>query len=87
MAENNAEIILYSTPWCGDCFRARFILDSLKVKYRDINIDQDPNGERFVLEHNHGNRSVPTIIFPDGSLLVEPPRHELIDKLTKLLAA
>lgn len=30
---------------------------------------------------NHGRRSVPTIVFPDGSILVEPSDTQLADKL------
>jgi mycoredoxin len=51
------------------------------VSYRFINIDQDKKGEQFVLSANRGMRSVPTILFPDGSVLVEPTNRQLADKL------
>jgi mycoredoxin len=75
------QIKVYGTRWCGDTKRALRILDKHKIDYEWIDIDKDPEGERFVKETNHGNRSVPTIIFPDKSILVEPPNSQLIDKL------
>jgi mycoredoxin len=75
------KIKIYGTRWCGDCKRAMRILDEHQVDYNWIDIDQNKDGEAFVKTTNQGNRSVPTIIFPDGSILVEPPNQKLIDKL------
>lgn len=35
----------------------------------------------FVEQTNKGMRSIPTIVFPDGSVLVEPSNAELAEKL------
>jgi mycoredoxin len=78
------KIKIYGTRWCGDCKRALRILDEQNVDYEWINIDQDKAGETFVKETNHGNRSVPTIIFPDDSILVEPSNLMLLNKLHSL---
>ena len=77
------EIILYGTTWCGDCKRAMRLMNNLKVSYRYINIDQDETAAAYVLEANKGQRSVPTIVFPDGSLLVEPSNSVLTQKLVE----
>jgi mycoredoxin len=74
-------IVLYGVSWCGDCRRARRVFAQIGVPYADIDIDADEKAEVFVKQVNHGNRSVPTIIFPDGSILVEPHDDELTDKL------
>jgi mycoredoxin len=74
-------IRVYGTKWCGDTKRALRILDERKLTYEWINIDQDKAAEAFVKETNRGYRSVPTIIFPDESILVEPSNQELIGKL------
>ncbi|HOR19034.1 MAG TPA: glutaredoxin domain-containing protein, partial [Brevefilum sp.] len=71
----------YGTRWCGDCKRAKRILDERQVDYVWVDIDQNEDGEAFVKSTNQGNRSVPTIIFPDGSILVEPTNQALINKL------
>jgi glutaredoxin len=75
------EIIIYGTTWCYDTFRARKVFDKNHIAYKWIDIDKDPEGRGYVEQVNHGNRSVPTILFPDGSLLVEPGEDELAAKL------
>jgi mycoredoxin len=74
-------LIVYGTNWCGDCRRTQRFLQDNQVDYRFINIDQDKKGEQFVLTANRGMRSVPTIVFPDGSILVEPSNNQLAQKL------
>lgn len=78
------KIILYGTSWCGDCRRTRRIFSQTGTSYDDIDIDADLEAETFVKQINHGNRSVPTIIFPDGSILVEPAEEALVAKLKSL---
>ncbi len=78
------QIKIYGTKWCGDTKRALRILDERGVPYDWIDIDKNPQGEKLVKETNHGNRSVPTIFFPDGSILVEPSNQALNDKLDSL---
>lgn len=78
---NNLTIIVYGTDWCGDCRRARHFLDRHRVTYQWINIDRDKAGEQFVLKTNQGLRRVPTIVFSDGSILVEPSNSQLAEKL------
>jgi mycoredoxin len=75
------EIKLYGTNWCGDTIRARTLLDNKGVFYTWIDIDRDAEAEKFVKITNRGYRSVPTIIFPDGSILVEPSERELLAKI------
>jgi mycoredoxin len=77
-------IQVYGTKWCGDTKRALRILDERKITYTWINIDQDKAAEAFVKENNYGYRSVPTIIFPDKSILVEPSNQELLNKLESI---
>jgi mycoredoxin len=74
-------ITVYATTWCGDCHRARRVLDRHSARYRWIDVDQDEEAAGEVLRINRGLRSVPTILFPDGSVLVEPSDAELEAKL------
>jgi mycoredoxin len=76
-----AELIVYATSWCGDCHRARRFLEEHRVAYRWVDIDQDREAEALVKKVNRGNRSVPTLIFPDGTTLVEPSTLELARRL------
>ena len=77
----NNKIIVYGTGWCGDCRRSRRYLDQNNIAYDFINIDNNKDGEQFVLNNNRGMRSVPTIVFEDGSILVEPTNKVLAEKL------
>lgn len=77
-----SEVIqMYATAWCGDCFRAKRFFDTHEVAYDYIDINENPDGARIVEQTNNGSRSVPTIIFPDGSVLVEPSDRELANSL------
>ena len=78
---DNTTIKMYGTKWCVDCRRAQKLFDRNNILYTWINIDENKDGEQFVLETNNGNRSVPTILFPDGSILVEPTKRKLANKL------
>ncbi|NPV85006.1 MAG: NrdH-redoxin [Anaerolineae bacterium] len=75
------QITVYGTRWCPDSTRAKSFLDQKKVAYTWIDIDKDPEARKFVEKVNNGFRSVPTIVFPDGSILVEPSTSELAKKL------
>ena len=72
-----SRIVVYGVDWCPDCRRARFFFKRKGISVLEINVDQDERAAEFVKQVNHGNRSVPTIIFPDGTTLVEPSEAEL----------
>lgn len=76
-----SKIVLYGVDWCSDCRRARRIFSEKNISYLDINIDNDPQAAEFVMQQNRGLKSVPTIIFPDGTRLTEPDSFTLIEKL------
>ena len=79
--KNPSTIVMYSTTWCPDCRRAKKFLDKNNVSYLEIDVDQDEQGKDFVIDVNNGARVVPTIIFPDGGILVEPSTQELREKI------
>ncbi len=77
-------ILMFTTSWCGDCRRAKKVFEALGIPYFEVNIDADPAAASRVMSLNHGMRSVPTILFADGSMLVEPSSRELEAKLAAL---
>ena len=79
-----AQIKVYGSRWCGDTRRAIRILDELNILYEWIDIDKDKRGEEIVKTINNGYRSVPTIIFPDDSVLVEPSNNQLMEKMNQI---
>lgn len=78
---NDAQIIIYTTRWCSDCYRAKYLLDEYGVPYVNIDVEENPEGLAFVLQVNSGKRIVPTIVFPDKTILVEPSNALLAEKV------
>ena len=73
--------VIYGTDWCGDCIRSKNFLDENKVPYKWIDIDSNQESRERANELNNGKARVPTIVFADGSVLVEPSNEELGKKL------
>ncbi len=76
-----SQIVMYTTKVCADCMRAKAFFEANKISYLQIGIEGDEEATRFVSEINQGFHSVPTIVFPDGAILVEPTWEELRRKL------
>ncbi|RMF34319.1 MAG: FAD-binding protein [Chloroflexi bacterium] len=79
--ENHEAIVVYGTAWCPDCKRSKQFLGEQRIHYHWVDIEQDLEAMAYVEEINQGKRIVPTIVFPDGSILVEPSNAELAEKL------
>ncbi|HEX8990120.1 MAG TPA: FAD-dependent oxidoreductase [Anaerolineales bacterium] len=75
------QITVYSTVWCPDCKRAKKFFGEQRVPYVSVDIEQDAEAMAFVEKVNQGMRRIPTIVFPDSSILVEPSNAELAAKL------
>jgi len=74
-------IKLYGTDWCSDCKRSKKFLGEQRIRYEYINIEHNQEGQAFVQKAQNGGMSIPTIVFDDGSLLIEPSNAELAAKL------
>ncbi|MDX1601300.1 MAG: glutaredoxin domain-containing protein [Anaerolineales bacterium] len=75
------KLIVYGADWCLAARRAARFLDRNDVDYEWINIDESEQADVRVREINDGYRSVPTLVFRDGSTLTEPSLDELADRL------
>ncbi len=71
-------VTVYGTTWCPDCWRAKKVLEAQRVDYVWINIDEDAAAADRVKALNGGMRSVPTIVFPNGKMVVEPSNAALL---------
>jgi mycoredoxin len=80
----STSITMYSADWCGDCVRSKRLLDSLQVSYEIIDVESVPGASEKVIEINGGQRSIPVILFPDGTHLTEPSDIDLKAKLEAL---
>ena len=77
---------VYATSWCFDCRRVKRFLSESAIPFEWIDIDRDKQAEQYILQVNHGMRSVPTLLFADGSILTEPSNAQLSAKFNSTLA-
>ncbi|MCH2517242.1 MAG: FAD-dependent oxidoreductase [Dehalococcoidia bacterium] len=76
-----ANITVYGAPWCPDCRRSKQFLGEQRIPYIWVDIDEDEEGRKRVQAVNDGKQIIPTIVFQDGSILVEPSNADLAAKL------
>jgi thioredoxin reductase (NADPH) len=81
VARPTAGITLYGTVWCSDCKRAKKFLGEQRVHYAFVDIDTDEAGLAVVERVNAGRHIIPTLVFADGSTLVEPSNADMARKL------
>lgn len=75
------QITMFSTDWCGYCKRLKKMLDSEGIGYTEVNVEQVPGTTELVESLNGGNRTVPTVIFPDGTAATNPSLAEVKSRL------
>ena len=74
----------YTTDWCGDCVRSKALLKRLNVDFNEIDVDTDQEANEYIKSLQVNQRRIPTIVFVDGSFLVEPSDIDLENKLKEL---
>ena len=74
MASSNPDepLVMYTTSWCGYCVRLKGQLQREGIAFTEVNIEDDPQAADFVMSHNKGNQTVPTVAFPDGTVRTNP---------------
>jgi len=82
-SRNPAQIVMYSTQYCPDCLRAKAFFEANNISFIRVSLEGNQAATEFVMEMNNGFKSVPTIIFPDGTVLVEPSWQNLKEKVLK----
>jgi mycoredoxin len=74
-------VTMFSTTWCGYCRRLKSQMDREGIGYTEVNIEHDPASADFVVSVNDGNRTVPTLLFPDGTAATNPSLAEVKQRL------
>ena len=74
-------LTMYTTTWCGYCRRLKSQLDAAGIAYDEVDVEQVPDAAAFVESVNGGNRTVPTLVFPDGSAATNPSLAEVQARL------
>ncbi|HEX6520090.1 MAG TPA: mycoredoxin [Streptosporangiaceae bacterium] len=75
---------MYTTSWCGFCRNLKRQLAHAGIEMAEVDIEKDPAAAEFVMSVNGGNQTVPTILFPDGSTMVNPSAAQVKQRLTML---
>jgi mycoredoxin len=81
MTVSDAPLTMYTTSWCGFCFRLKTALTAEGIPYNEVDIESDPAAAEFVMSVNRGNQTVPTLKFADGSTMTNPSAREVRAKL------
>ena len=86
MNNHNSTITLYGADWCPDCKLAKTFFEKNHIVFEYINVEEEPE-KVDEAEKLSGGKSIPVIVFPDNSFLIEPTEQELetICKELKLL--
>ena len=71
-ATSGTDVTMYTTPWCGYCVRLKKLMQREGIAFGEVDIEQDPQAADLVMQANGGNRTVPTLVFPDGTALTNP---------------
>lgn len=67
-----APVTMYTTQWCGYCVRLKKLMEREGIRFAEVDIEVDDTAAELVMAANGGNRTVPTLVFADGSALTNP---------------
>ena len=82
----SGQLSMYTTPWCGFCRNLKKQLARDGIEMAEVDIEQDSAAAEFVMSVNGGNQTVPTVVFPDGTTLVNPSAAQVRERLTAVPA-
>ena len=79
-----AQVTMYTTTWCGYCFRLKSQLERAGVAYHEVDIEKQDGAAELVESLNGGNQTVPTLVFADGTALTNPSARQVQEQLASL---
>jgi mycoredoxin len=84
MTATPAAVTMYTTDWCGYCVRLKKLMQREGIEFAEVNIEHDAQAAELVMQANGGNRTVPTLVFADGSALTNPSIDQVKSQLGQL---
>jgi mycoredoxin len=81
-APETASVTMYTTSWCGYCVRLKRLMQLEGIEFAEVDIEADENAANVVMAANGGNRTVPTLVFADGSALTNPSIEQVKTQLS-----
>ena len=82
-----AAVTMYTTTWCGYCVRLKKLMQREGISFAEVDIEREPGAADVVMHANGGNRTVPTLVFADGSALTNPSIDQVRSQLAQLPGA
>jgi mycoredoxin len=76
-------VVVYGADWCGDCIRAKRLLDARGTSYEWIDVEVQAGAAQEAVRLAGGRKNIPVIVMPGGSVLVEPTDPELEKALVR----
>ncbi len=80
----SAQLTMYTTQWCAFCRRLKSQLARDGITLTEVDIERDPVAADYVMSVNGGNQTVPTVVFPDGTVLVNPSAAQVKKRMAEL---
>ena len=79
-----AAVTMYTTTWCGYCFRLKKLMQREGITFAEVDIETDANAAEVVMSANGGNRTVPNLVFADGTALTNPSIEQVKAQLDRI---
>jgi len=80
---SESRIQMYGADWCGDCIRSKRQLTELGVDFDYLDVEHDDSLKNAAIAIA-GVQSIPVVVFPDGTFMVEPSNPAMLEKLREL---
>ena len=75
------QLTMFTTSWCGFCRNLKSQLARAGIEVTEVDIERDHAAAQYVMSVNGGNQTVPTVLFPDGTALVNPSSAQVRARL------
>ena len=86
-ATNGTAVTMFTTQWCGYCVRLKKLMQREGIEFAEVDIENDAAAADVVMQANGGNRTVPTLLFADGTALTNPSIDQVKSQLGQLSEA
>ena len=83
-ATPGAAVTMFTTQWCGYCVRLKKMMQREGIEFAEVDIEHDDAAADLVMQANGGNRTVPTLVFRDGTALTNPSIDQVKSQLDRL---
>jgi mycoredoxin len=80
-ATPDAPVTMFTTQWCGYCVRLKKLMQREGIEFAEVDIENDAAAAELVMQANGGNRTVPTLLFANGTALTNPSIDQVRSQL------